>query len=112
VTGVNTFLLPGPGVWCVVLTWTNATGITAAPSLSLGSNLGFGDLTEFGSGLSYSTNSGSTSAEEVAIIYATAPVGPGGSANQVTVSGLTGMSNGSFDLWIFPVANVMSLTNT
>jgi hypothetical protein len=111
VTSGNTFMLPGPGVFGFCCVWSGATGIGSSPTLTPGANIGFGDLTEFASSVTYSSyNTGGTQAIETGILYCTAP--GTGAANQVTVSGLSSMTNAQFDLWLWPVANVNSLTAT
>jgi len=106
ITPISTtvFEIDNPGVyWITVSSYTSAADIAAAPGLSLGSNIAtdgdpfanetLNSVGAFNAAATYGTLS------EVVIVKAAGP----GTANQITISGLTGLTAGDTDVYIFPM---------
>jgi hypothetical protein len=106
------FQLANPGRYYLSFTWSAATAIAAAPTVSLGSSIvsssvdGDFVLSDSTAGSVASFNSGGTIAQldlVVNVLSASLNI-----SNNITIGGLTSMSAGDLDLWIFPLPDIIN----
>jgi len=101
ILGTNTtFILPYVGYFLVSMQWNN--GVTVLPTIGLGSNLATKFCVQDQSATSISAVSSASAVTLIVLLCNT----PGtGSANAVTITGLTNLSAGTADVWVAQIAS-------